>query len=328
MRAAVIESIGAPLAIVDANVPEPGAGEVLISTRFCGVCRTDLHIADGDLRPRRLPVIPGHQVVGTVECTGGGVSGFMPGDVVGVPWLGWTCGDCGFCVSGQENLCDEAKFTGYDLNGGFAEYCVADARYCFPIPSGLDQQSAAPLLCAGLIGYRAMSMIGDAGAIGFYGFGSSAHLMIQVARHEGRRVYAFTRRESAESRRFAMKMGASWAGVSDEVSPEPLDAAIIFAPAGELLPAALENVRKGGTVVCAGIHMSDIPSFSYSRLWGERIVRSVANLTRKDGAEFLSLAAKIPVVVETVRYEPEQINQAFDDLRKGRLQGSAVIDFR
>ena len=326
MRAAVLETYGSPLKIAAIDIPAPNQHDLLLRTHCCAVCRTDLHLIDGDIAAAGLPIIPGHQVVGEVVQLGTEVGNFEVGDIVGEPWLGWTCRQCRFCLSDLENLCDSAKFTGCDINGGFAEYCVADARYCFRIPQEFEPRSAAPLLCAGMIGYRAMAMTGDAEAVGFYGFGSAAHLMIQAACHAGRRVFAFTRPGAENSQQFARRLGACWAGGSDEFPPEQLDAAVIFAPVGALVPAALRAVRKGGTVVCAGIHMSDIPSFPYEYLWGERGLRSVANLTRKDGERFFEIAAKVPIRTETRLYGLEQINLAVDDLRNGRVQGSAVID--
>jgi len=298
---------------------------VRVRVRACAVCRTDLHVVDGELSEPDLPLIPGHQIVGTVEALGPGVAGVRLGERVGIPWLGWTCGTCAFCARGAENLCPRARFTGYTLPGGFAERTVADARFCFPIPPGFADQQAAPLLCAGLIGYRALRLAGEARTLGFYGFGAAAHILIQVARHQGKAVFAFTRAEDADGRRFARSLGAAWAGPSDEPPPVPLDAAIIFAPAGALIPAALRAVAPGGVVVCAGIHMSDIPSFPYELLWGERTLRSVANLTRRDGEEFLALAPRIPVRTETTRYALEQANEALAALREGRVQGAAVL---
>jgi len=284
-----------------------------------------LHVVDGELTEPKLPLIPGHQIVGTVKATGEGTALFSKGDRVGVPWLGGCCGRCQFCRSGRENLCDEARYTGYQIDGGFAELCVADERFCFPIPDGYPDLQAAPLFCAGLIGYRALRMAGDAQRLGFYGFGAAAHIIIQVARYQGREVYAFTRRGDAEGQAFARKLGAVWTGSSEELPPEPLDAAIIFAPVGSLVPASLRAVAKGGTVVCAGIYMSDIPSFPYSILWGERVVRSVANLTRRDGEEFLELAPKVPVRTEVHPYPLEKANEALNDLREGRFTGAAVV---
>jgi propanol-preferring alcohol dehydrogenase len=325
MRAMVLERPGEPLRQTERADPEPGKGQVLLDVHACGVCRTDLHLVDGELPDPMLPVIPGHQIVGTVAATGPGVTLHRIGDRVGVPWLGWTCGTCRFCTSGQENLCDHARFTGYTLDGGYADRAVADERYCFPIPDGYPDLAAAPLLCAGLIGYRSYRMTGDAEVLGFYGFGAAAHLIAQVAAHEGRRVLAFTRPGDTEGQAFAREMGAAWAGGIDEPPPEPLDAAIIFAPAGELVPLALRSVHKGGVVVCAGIHMSDIPSFPYEILWGERVVRSVANLTREDGVGFLRIAPQVPVRSEVTAYPLERANEALDDLRSGRLTGAAVL---
>jgi alcohol dehydrogenase, propanol-preferring len=316
MRAMVLDAPGRPLRAAELPVPEPRDGELLIRVRACGVCRTDLHVVDGEVRAGRLPVVPGHQIVGTVEGSG---------ERVGVPWLGWTCGSCVFCRSGRENLCDRARFTGCDRDGGFAEYAVADARFCFPIPAGYPDLQAAPLLCAGLIGHRALRMAGDPERLGLYGFGAAAHIVCQVARHEGRRVFAFTRASDADARSFALELGAEWAGDSGAAPPEELDAAIVFAPVGALVPAALRAVGKGGTVVCAGIHMTDIPSFPYSLLWGERTLRSVANLTRRDGAEFLALAPAVPVRTSVVSYPLDAAGDALEDLRAGRFQGAAVV---
>jgi propanol-preferring alcohol dehydrogenase len=289
------------------------------------VCRTDLHIVDGELAHPRLPLIPGHQIVGVVDRVGPGVAHPAPGERVGVPWLGWTCGECRYCRAGRENLCDLAKFTGYQIDGGFAEYAVADARYCFPIPAGYPDAQAAPLLCGGLIGWRALRMTGDARRLGFYGFGSSAHMLAQVVRHQGRELYAFTRRGDERSQAFARSLGAVWAGASGDAPPAPLDAAILFAPVGALVPTALRHVAKGGVVVCAGIHMSDIPSFPYELLWGERVVRSVANLERRDGVEFLDLAPRVPVRTEVHPYPLARLPEALDDLRAGRFDGTAVV---
>lgn len=325
MRAMVLHRQQTPLVLERVARPEPGDLQLLIRVRVCGVCRTDLHVLDGDLKEPRLPLIPGHQIVGVVEKTGAAAAGFSVGERVGVPWLGGSCGSCEFCNRGEENLCDRATYTGYQINGGFAEYCVADHRFCFPIPTGYPDLQAAPLLCAGLIGYRSLRMTGDAARLGFYGFGAAAHILIQLARYQQRRVYAFTRDGDIRSQAFARKLGAVWAGGSAELPPEPLDAAIIFAPVGGLVPAALHAVRKGGVVVCAGIHMSDIPSFPYALLWGERSVRSVANLTRGDGEAFMELAPRVPVQTEVNPYPLEQANQALDDLRRGRFDGAAVI---
>ena len=321
----ILEQIGQPLRM--SNVPEPtvGPADVLITIHTCGVCRTDLHVVDGDLTEPKLPLIPGHQIVGIVADVGTEVNSFNVGDRVGVPWLGGSCQHCDYCLNEQENLCDESRYTGYQVDGGFAERCVADQRFCFPIPAGYPDLQAAPLLCAGLIGYRSLRMAGDAHRIGFYGFGAAAHILIQVARYQGREVYAFTRKGDTEGQSFAQELGAVWVGDSDQEPPTPLDAVIIFAPVGELVPASLRAVRKGGIVVCAGIHMSDIPSFPYSILWGERQIRSVANLTRRDGEEFLALAPKVPVRTEVHPYPLEKANEALDDLRHGRFNGAAVI---
>ena len=324
MRAAILNSPGSPLRLADVPAPEPEAEQVLIRVRACGVCRTDLHVVDGELRDPKLPLIPGHQIVGEVVETGERVERFATGDRVGVPWLGWTCGRCHYCLSRRENLCDYARFTGYQIDGGYAEYAVADHRFCFPISDVSDLQ-AAPLLCAGLIGYRSLRMTGDAQRLGLYGFGAAAHIVIQVARHQGREVFAFTRDGDEEAQNFAREMGALWAGGSSQLPPEELDAAIIFAPIGALVPAALGAVAKGGVVVCGGIHMSDIPSFPYEVLWGERIVRSVANLTRRDGEEFLALAAEVPVRTRVAPFPLVEANEALDSLREGRLSGAAVV---
>jgi propanol-preferring alcohol dehydrogenase len=325
MRAMVLEAPGRPLVCRDVPVPEPGPGGVLVRVSACAVCRTDLHVVDGELPGAKLPLIPGHEIVGRVVKLGGGGARFRVGDRVGIPWLGWTCGACGHCLSGRENLCDHARFTGWTLDGGYAEYTVADARFCFALPGGIGDAACAPLLCAGLIGYRSLRKAGGARRLGLYGFGAAAHIIIQVARFEGRAVFAFTRRGDGAAQEFARRLGAVWAGGSDEMPPEPLDAAIIFAPAGELVPIALRAVGKGGIVVCGGIHMSDIPSFPYGDLWGERVICSVANLTRRDGVEFLDLAPKIPVRTETQAFALEQANEALDRLRSGRLTGAAVL---
>ncbi len=325
MRAMVLERPGQPLVLRDLPVPEPGLGQVLLRVRACGVCRTDLHIVDGELAHPKLPLVLGHQIVGEVVRSGPGATRFAPGQRVGVPWLGWTCGVCRFCRSGRENLCDSARFTGYTLDGGYAEYTVADERYCFPLPEGYPDLQAAPLLCAGLIGYRALRFAGDAERIGFYGFGAAAHILTQVAVWQGRRVYAFTRAGDAAAQAFARALGAVWAGGSDELPPEPLEAALIFAPVGSLVVQALRAVEKGGVVVCAGIHMSDIPSFPYALLWEERVVRSVANLTRQDGEEFLAIAPQVPVRTEVQVYPLEGANRALEDLRAGRVRGAAVL---
>ena len=325
MRAMLLERPGLPLQAVELPVPRPAAGQILLRVEACGVCRTDLHLIDGELPDPVLPMIPGHEIVGRVAAVGAGVSGVTAGQRMGVPWLGWTCGHCGFCASHRENLCDSARFTGYQIHGGYAEYTVADARYCFPLDNTVDAAEAAPLLCAGLIGYRALEMAGDARRIGLYGFGAAAHIIAQVAAWQGREVHAFTRKGDAESQAFARQLGACWVGAGDEVPPRPLQAALIFAPAGELVPAALRATDKGGTVVCAGIHMSDIPSFPYSILWGERRIVSVANLTRRDGDEFLALAPRVPVRTEVTRFALEEANDALDRLRRGALQGAAVL---
>jgi alcohol dehydrogenase, propanol-preferring len=324
MLAMVLDSIGEPLRAAEVRAPAPEAGQVLIRVLTCGVCRTDLHVVDGELKDPKLPLIPGHQIVGEVVETGERVDRYVAGDRVGVPWLGWTCGRCRYCESGRENLCDEARFTGYQIDGGYAGYAVADHRFCFPIPDVTALQ-AAPLLCAGLVGYRSLVMAGDAERLGLYGFGAAAHIVTQVARHQGRQIFAFTRDGDVEAQRFAREMGAVWTGNSRESPPEDLDAAIIFAPVGELVPSALRAVAKGGVVVCGGIHMSDIPSFPYELLWGERTVRSVANLTRRDGEEFLSLASEVPVRTEVVPFPLEKANEALSALREGRLSGAAVI---
>jgi propanol-preferring alcohol dehydrogenase len=324
MKAMVLDRSGAALSLTDLPVPEPAAGQVLVRVRACAVCRTDLHVIDGDLPEPKLPIVPGHEIVGTVEATGAAVERFAPGERIGVPWLGWTCGHCHYCLSGRENLCDLARFTGYQIDGGYAEYALADARYCFPIHGEYDHAEAAPLLCAGLIGYRALCMAGDARRLGIYGFGAAAHIVAQVARAQGRSVFAFTRPGDLDAQAFARELGASWAGGSDE-RPEELDAAIVFAPIGALVPAALRAVAKGGIVVAGGIHMTDIPSFPYHILWGERVVRSVANLTRQDALEFLALAPRIPVRTEVRRYPLSEANRALADLRDGRLRGAAVL---
>jgi propanol-preferring alcohol dehydrogenase len=321
----VLERPREPLRLREVPVPAPGPGQVLLRVHACGICRTDLHIVDGELTEPKLPLIPGHQIVADVVQVGTDVTNLTTGDRVGVPWLGWTDGTCKYCLSGRENLCDSARFTGYQIDGGYADYTVADSRFCLPIPDGYHDLQAAPLLCAGLIGFRCLRMAGDAPKIGFYGFGSAAHILIQVARHRGQRIYAFTRPGDKAGQEFAAELGADWVGGSDTLPPEPLDAAIIFAPAGELVPQALRAVGKGGTVVCGEIHMSDIPTFPYSILWGERVVRSVANLTRADGEEFLRLAPTIPIHTQVKVYALEQANEALDDLRSGRFRGGAVL---
>ena len=318
----VFDEVGAPLREAALPDPEPSSGQILLRVLACGVCRTDLHIVDGELACPKLPLVLGHQIVGEVV---GGSDRFAKGDRVGVPWLGWTDGDCRFCLAGQENLCDRALFTGYDMDGGYGELAVADERYCFPIPASYPDDQAAPLLCAGLIGYRSLRLTGDAERIGLYGFGASAHIVCQVAVAQGRRVYAGTRAGDDETQAFARSLGAAWAGDALAGPPEELDAVIVFAPVGELIPAALHAVRKGGSVVCAGIHMSDIPSFPYELLWGERTVRSVANLTRADGEEFLALAPTVPVRTEVETFPLAQANEALERLRSGALRGAAVL---
>ena len=313
----LLEAAGRPLVAAELPVPRPGPGQLLVRVHACGVCRTDLHIVDGELAHPKLPLVLGHQIVGTVEGSG---------ERVGVPWLGWTDGECRYCRTGRENLCDRARFTGYDIDGGYAEYAVADERYCFPIPEGYPDVQAAPLLCAGLIGWRSLSLAGDAERLGLYGFGASAHIVCQVARWQGRRVFAFTREGDSEGQAFARSLGAEWAGSG--APPEELDAAIVFAPAGELVPAALAALAKGGSVVCAGIHMSDIPSFPYELLWGERVVRSVANLTRRDGEEFLALAPLVPVRTEVEEHPLEDAGEALARLRSGAVRGAAVLRLR
>jgi propanol-preferring alcohol dehydrogenase len=312
------------LRMADLPTPAPQAGEVLLRVAACGVCRTDLHVIDGELPRPKLPLVLGHQIVGRVVDSGGAV-GLANGARVGLPWLGWTCGACEYCLAGRENLCARARFTGYDLDGGYAEYACADARFCFPLPEAYADPQAAPLLCAGLIGYRCLRFCGDARRLGLFGFGSAAHIVAQVARHEGREVFAFVRPGDAAAREFALRSGASWAGGSDEPPPDPLDAAIIFAPVGGLVPPALRAVRPAGVVVCGGIHMSDLPQMPYALLWGERVLRSVANLTRRDGQEFLALAPKVPVRVEALPFPLEDANQALAELREGGISGAAVL---
>ena len=324
MRAMRLKQPESVLELQDVEVPQPGTGQVLIQVEACGVCRTDIHVQDGDIAGCRYPVTPGHQVVGTIADTAEAVT-LKRGQRVGVPWLGSTCGDCAFCLRDQENLCDEARFTGCHFDGGFAEYMAADERYCFPLDDRLDPVHTAPLLCAGLIGYRAFRMAGETRRLGIFGFGAAGHLLCTVATHRDVEVYAFTRPGDAEGQAFARSLGATWAGGSDDKPVVELDAAIVFAPVGKLVPAALKTLRKGGRVVCAGIHMSDIPSFPYADLWGERRILSVANLTRRDGKEFLGLAAELDLNPEVTRYSLEQANQALDDLRAGRFQGAAVL---
>jgi propanol-preferring alcohol dehydrogenase len=325
MRAAVLEAPGRPLLIRDLPVPHPGPGQLLLRVRACGICRTDLHVADGELPHPKLPLVLGHEIVGRVEAAGEGAARFAVGQRVGVPWLAWTCGKCRYCRAGRENLCDRARFTGYDIDGGYAEYAAADERFCFPIPDRFTDLAAAPLLCAGLIGYRALTAAGDAERLGLYGFGAAAHLVAQLARHQGRRVYAFTREGDLESQRFASELGVDWAGDSTARPPEELDAALLFAPVGALLPGALAVVAKGGTVVCAGIHMSPIPAFSYDLLWGERVIRSVANLTRHDGDAFFAMIAEVPLTVTTTSLPLTEAEEGLARLRAGRLQGAAVL---
>ena len=325
MKAMVLEEQGQELRLKDIEKPDPSPDQILLKVQMCGVCRTDLHILDGDLDDPKLPLVPGHQIVGTVEETGSNVTGIEKGQKMGVPWLGKTCGKCEFCRDGRENLCDRAKFTGYDIDGGFAEFAVADAHFCFPLPKHYPEVQAAPLLCSGLIGYRSFRKTGEAKKIGFYGFGSAAHILTQVADYHNREVYAFTRPGDTETQDFALEKGAVWAGSSDKLPPEKLDAAIIFAPVGPLVPQALKALKKGGKVVCAGIHMSEIPGFSYDILWGERSIESVANLTRDDGTEFLELAPKVPVESNVTVYPLEKANEALQDLREGNFDGSAVL---
>jgi alcohol dehydrogenase, propanol-preferring len=325
MRAMVLEAPGTPLAERALPRPEPQAGELLVKVAACAVCRTDLHVVDGELTEPKLPIVPGHEIVGRVVASGQGMERFAAGRRVGIPWLGWTCGECRYCRSGEENLCPNARFTGYQRDGGYAEYLVADARYCFPLPDAYADAEAAPLLCAGLIGYRSLRMCGDASRIGIYGFGAAAHIVAQVARHQGRRLFAFTRSGDIAAQAFARNLGAEWAGGSEEPPPEELDAAIIFAPVGGLVPAALRAIRPGGVVVCGGIHMSDIPAFPYAILWGERRVVSVANLTRRDAEEFLALAPQVPVRTTIETMPLACANIALGRLRDGRLTGAAVL---
>lgn len=325
MLAMVLNRPGDPLELQELDVPQPGAGQLLLEVAACGICRTDLHIVDGELTEPRLPLVPGHQIVGRVARCGTGVSGVAIGQRVGVPWLGGTCGICSYCLGGQENLCDHAVFTGYQINGGFAGYCLADVRFCFSLPDGYPDQQVAPLLCAGLIGYRSLRMAGEGSQLGIYGFGAAAHIVAQVAVWQGRQVYAFTRPGDLAGQAFARRMGACWAGGSFDRPPQELDSAIIFAPAGELVPAALQAVRKGGRVVCGGIHMSAISSFPYDLLWGERSLVSVANLTRRDGEEFLALAPQVPIRTEVTTFRLEQANEALAALRSGQLEGAGVL---
>lgn len=325
MRAMLFDKPGEPLRLAQLPIPGPGAGQVLLRVRACAVCRTDLHVIDGELTKPKLPLVPGHEIVGTVEELGQSVEQFKIGDRVGVPWLAWTCGECSYCHSGQENLCDRARFTGYTLDGGYAEYTVANQRFCFPIPGSYSDAEAAPLLCAGLIGYRSLVKAGEGKRLGIYGFGAAAHIVTQVAKYQKREIYAFTRPGDEEAKRFALNLGAMWAGASSETPPEKLDAAIIFAPVGELVPHALRAVDKGGVVVCGGIHMSDIPSFPYSILWEERSICSVANLTRRDGEEFMALAPRVPVRTEVETFRLEDANEALSRLRAGHVHGAAVL---
>ena len=325
MRAMELAAPGMRLELVSKTIPHAAAGELVLRVSACGVCRTDLHIVDGDLPALDRPIVPGHEIVGRVVEIGAGADRFAIGDRVGVPWLGWTCGHCNYCMSGRENLCDEARFTGYHIDGGYAEYALADARYCLALPAGYSDAEAAPLLCAGLISYRALTMAGDARRLGIYGFGAAAHIIAQVARFQGRTLFAFTRPGDVEAKKFALALGASWAGDSTSMPPEPLEAAILFAPVGALVPAALRATAKGGTVVCAGIHMSDIPSFPYEILWGERRVVSVANLTVKDGVEFLALTRSVPVKTTVENFGLEDANDALARLRAGRISGAAVL---
>jgi propanol-preferring alcohol dehydrogenase len=325
MRAMVLDAPKQPLRSATLPRPTPGPHQALLRVHACAVCRTDLHVADGELPRPKLPLVMGHEIVGTVVEVGSGTTGVQKGQRVGVPWLGWTCGECKYCLAGRENLCDRARFTGYDIDGGYAEFAVADARFCFPLPAGYDDAHAAPLLCAGLIGYRCLAAAGDVERLGIYGFGAAAHIIAQVARSQSRRVFAFTRDGDAESQAFARELGAEWAGASGESPPVPLDAAIIFAPVGALVPAALRAVAKGGIVVCGGIHMSPIPSIPYEILWGERVVRSVANLTRHDGEEFLRIAADLPIRVAVEPLPLSDAGEALARLRSGRLRGAAVL---
>ena len=335
MLAMLLDRPGVPLRPAEVPTPEPGPNQIRVRVKACGVCRTDLHLVDGELPAPKLPVIPGHEIVGVIDKLGEGVARFTVGERVGIPWLGWTCGKCRYCASGRENLCDNARFHGYTLNGGYAQYAVADQRYCFSIPEGYPDIQAAPLLCAGLIGYRSLRMAGDATAlgrdmisrprIGLYGFGASAHIVAQIAVHQGREVYAFVKPGDAEAAEFARGLGAVWAGGSDEQAPVELDAAIIFAPVGGLVPIALRATAKGGTVVCAGIHMSDIPSFAYDILWGERVIRSVANLTREDGDGLMQIAPLVPVRTHVQTYPLADADRALADLRDGRVMGAAVL---
>lgn len=325
MRAMRLHAVGKPLIVDEVPIPQPDRGKLLVKVSACAVCRTDLHVVDGELAEPKLPLVPGHEIVGRVEAIGEEVQDFIAGERVGIPWLGWTCGECEYCLSGRENLCERARFTGYTIDGGYADFTVAEARFAFRIPDLFDDVAAAPLLCAGLIGYRSLRKAGDAKRLGIYGFGAAAHIVAQIARFEGREVFAFTRPNDTTAQEFARGLGASWAGGSDKAPPQELDAAIIFAPIGALVPAALRVVKRGGTVVCGGIHMSDIPSFPYRDLWHERSICSVANLTRRDGEEFLALAGRVPIRTETQTFPLEQANEALEALRSGRLRGAAVL---
>ena len=325
MRAMLLEKIGGPLVARDVAAPQPGPDQVLLRVAACAVCRTDVHILDGDLPAPKLPLILGHEIVGRIEAIGQDVTRFRIGDRVGVPWLGWTCGECNFCKSNRENLCERARFTGYTTDGGYAEFTIADARFCFPLPEEYDDVSVAPLLCAGMLGYRSYRKVKDSPKLGIYGFGAAAHLIVQVALFEKRKVFAFTRPGDKAGQEFARSLGAAWAGGSDETPPEKLDAAIIFAPVGPLVPVALRAIDKGGIVICGGIHMSDIPSFPYRDLWGERVICSVANLTRRDGEEFLAIAPRIPIRTTTQSFPLECANEAIEQLRRGELDGAAVL---
>jgi propanol-preferring alcohol dehydrogenase len=325
MRAMLFEKVGQPLRLADMSTPQPGPGQILLRVRACAVCRTDLHVIDGELTNPKLPLVLGHEIVGIVEDVGEGVDQFARGDRIGVPWLGWTCGECSFCIWGQENLCDRARFTGYTIDGGYADYTIADQRFCFLIPEIYSDAEAAPLLCAGLIGYRSLVKAGEGKRLGIYGFGAAAHIITQVAQYQNREVYAFTRPGDKGGAQFALKLGAVWAGGSDELPPHKLDAAIIFAPAGDLVPRALTAVGKAGRVVCGGIHMSDIPAFPYSILWEERSICSVANLTRRDGRELMTLAPKVPVRTEVQGFRLDEANEALTRLRAGQIKGAAVL---
>lgn len=325
MEAMILEAVGRPLRLVERDTPRPGPGQVLVDIAACAVCRTDLHVIDGDLPYPKLPLIPGHEIVGRVISVGEGHVDFAPGDRVGIPWLGHTCGTCGYCRSGRENLCDAPGFTGYQIDGGYATHAIADARYCFRIPSAYDDLHAAPLLCAGLIGYRSLKAAGPANRLAIFGFGAAAHIVAQIARHEGRRVFAFTRPDDRHAQEFARSLGCEWAGGSDENPPEPFDAAIIFAPVGDLVPVALRQLVRGGTLVLGGIHMSPIPSMPYELLWGERVIRSVANLTRRDGEEFMDLAGRVPLKITVESHPLAEANAVLQRLRRGELTGAAVL---